>query len=143
MSDQPHNPLLHATSGAWDQLIAAVNPPAMLVAIESMMGTALRERMSADDVWQETLLHAWRDRAKCEWRGTPAFRRWLIEVARHRIHDLADTQAAQKRGSGREVLFTDRDVSSGSQTDDHYAGPCEQTTPGRAAADRETADMLL
>ncbi len=139
MKDPTPNPLLHATSGAWDRLVAAVNPPTMLVAIRGMMGAAMQQRLDADDVWQETLLHAWRDRHQCEWRGTAAFRRWLLEIARNRIRDLADRARAQKRGAGREVRFGDRDAASGSQGDDHYAGPCQQTTPGRAAQDREAS----
>lgn len=139
MPDPTPNPLLHATSGAWDRLLAAVNPPTLLVAIQGMMGHALRQRFDADDIWQETLLHAWRDRHTCEWRGTAAFRRWLLEIARNRIRDLADQTMARKRGSGQELRFADRDAASGSHGCDHYAGPCAQTTPGRAAADRETA----
>ncbi len=142
MPESPPEPLQHATSASWDRLIAGVNPPAMLVAIRAMMGRVLRERLDADDVWQETLLHAFRDRARCEWRGLAAFRRWLLEIAHHRIHDLADQTNAQKRGAGRELRFADRDLASGSQGDEHYAGPCAHTTPGRAAADRETADHL-
>ena len=138
----PPNPLLHTTSGAWDRLVAGVNPPAMLGAIRGMMGRALLEKYDADDVWQETLLHAFRDRLQCHWRGIAAFRRWLLEIANHRVHDLADVANAQKRGAGRELRFADRDLASGSHGDEHYAGPCAHTTPGRAAADRETADHL-
>lgn len=139
-SSSTPNPLLNATSATWDRLIAGVNPPAMLVAIRGMMSQSLRNRHDADDVWQETLLHAFRDRASCEWRGIAAFRRWLLEIAKNRVRDLADGVSAQKRGAGKEVRFADRELASGSQSDDHYAGPCGQTTPGRAAADREAAD---
>ncbi|MEO6594255.1 MAG: sigma-70 family RNA polymerase sigma factor [Planctomycetota bacterium] len=136
------NPLQHATSATWDRLIASVNPPAMLVAIRGMMSAGLRARCDPDDVWQETLLHAFRDRAACEWRGLASFRRWLLEVARHRVHDLADAANAAKRGAGKEQRFADRDLASGSHGDDHYAGPCQQTTPGQVAADREMADRF-
>lgn len=136
------NPLQHATSATWDRLVASTNPAAMLVAIRGMMGAALRARSEPDDVWQETLLHAFRDRASCRWQGLAAFRRWLLEIARHRVHDLADLANAQKRGAGRELRFADRDAASGSQGDDHYAGPCQHTTPGRRAADRDLADRL-
>lgn len=142
MEDSPRNPLQHPTSASWDRLIASINPPAMLVAIRGMMSLSLRERIDADDVWQETLLHAFRDRHTCEWRGIGAFRRWLLEIARHRIHDLADQAKAQKRGAGREVRFGDLQHTTGSHGDERYAGPCARTTPGRAAADRETADHL-
>src|SRR5262245_33712035 len=136
------NPLLNTTSSSWDRLIGSVNPPAMLVAIRGMMSATLQSRMEAEDIWQETLLHAFRDRAGCEWRGLAAFRRWLIELARNRIRDLADAATAQKRGAGREVRFADREFASGSGADEHYAGPCATTTPSRVVTDREIASQL-
>lgn len=140
--DADSNPLRHATSAAWDRLVGEVNPPSMLVAIRAMMSGPLRQRFDADDVWQETLLHAWRDRENLEWRGPGAFRRWLLEIARHRVCDLSDAAATLKRGAGRELRFADRSVASDSNGAEHYAGPMALTTPGRAAADRERADLL-
>lgn len=133
------NPLLHATGAAWDRLVTSCNPAAILVAIRSMMGPKLLRDLEPDDVWQETLLHAWRDRAQCEWRGQAAFRKWLLQLARNRVCDLADVASAKKRGAGRVQRFSDREPASGSHGEEHYAGPCQHTTPGRAAADVETA----
>lgn len=136
------NPLLHATGSAWDRIIASVNPPAMLVAIAGMMGDKVRRLVDAEDVWQETLLHAWRDRHAFEWRGLAAFRRWLLEIARNRVRDLGDHVLRLKRGGGAEERFADRDSASGAAPEDRYAGPCARTTPARAAADRELARAL-
>jgi RNA polymerase sigma-70 factor (ECF subfamily) len=81
---------------------------------------------------------AWRDRDSLEWRGLAAFRRWLLEIARNRIHDLADHTGAKKRGDARPFSDLDDDSDGG----DHYAGPVQTTSPGRAAADREVAELL-
>ena len=50
----------------------------MAITNHERVGKALLARLAPEDVWQETLLHAWRDRAQCTWQGLPAFRRWLI-----------------------------------------------------------------
>src|SRR5215813_12300966 len=93
-------------AAVFDRLVESIGPASMLVALDQRMGTLLRQRMSAADVWQETLLHAWRDRARLQWKGLAAFRRWLMEIAEHRLHDLRDRESAGKRGSGvaREAL---------------------------------------
>ncbi len=136
------NPILHASRAAWDQLITSINPPAMLVAIANMMGERTRQYVSVEDVWQEVLLSAYRDRARCEWRGRAAFRRWLLGIARNRVRDLADHMHALKRGSGHGRTLSEYQSTSDSSADDHYAGPCCTTTPSRAAADREMATVL-
>ncbi|MBX3354759.1 MAG: sigma-70 family RNA polymerase sigma factor [Phycisphaeraceae bacterium] len=82
----------------WDQAIEAIDPPALLLVIESRMSTALKTMCSPDDVWQEAMLHAWRDRHRCEWRGRRAFRNWILSVIDNRIRDMADYYAALKRG---------------------------------------------
>ncbi len=145
MCDGPStNPLQHATQVAWDRLVASVNPPALLVAIHGFMGERLRLRVDAEDVWQETLLRAWRDREVLDWRGLPAFRRWLLEVARNRIHDLANNLNAQKRGGGGELTFADRSSAAAPTTAcaEHYAGPAMTTTPSRVVSDRERAAAM-
>src|SRR5205085_2410793 len=112
------NPLRSDDGRAWDWLIESVGPASMLVAIETRMSAQLRERYAAEDVWQETLLGAWRDRAKCEWNGLAPFRRWLLQIAEHLLLNLADRERTQKRGGGNERLAaapaTDASSSSGS-----------------------------
>ncbi len=135
------NPLSLGTRASWDRLIAAVHPGSMLVAVRGLMSARLLQQFEPDDVWQEALLMAWRDRARLEWRGRAAFRRWLLEIARNRVRDLSDRTNAEKRGDARpfSVLAKAFDTGSG---DDHYAGPVQTTSPGRAVADREVAALM-
>ncbi len=133
------NPLRSGSPHAWDRLIEAVGPPGIMVVIQSRMGSDLRARVEPQDVWQEALLHAWRDREAFEWRGIASFRRWLIKLAENRIRDLSDGFGAAKRGSGVTVAAFDRD---GDLVDGTYAGPVASTTPSRAAMDRERAEIM-
>jgi RNA polymerase sigma-70 factor (ECF subfamily) len=135
------NPLASDLPDVWDRLIAAVGPASILVTIDARLGDALRGRVTAEDVWQETLLHAWRDRARCEWRGLASFRRWLLQVAENRIRDLRDALAADKRGAGRVELSLECDRDGPCRGSD-YAGPVRTTTPSRAAIDRERAAAM-
>ena len=64
----------------WSRRIEAVGPASMLVVIGWRMSDALKKRMAPEDIWQETLLHAWRDRARFEWRGIKSFRVWLLKI---------------------------------------------------------------
>lgn len=82
----------------WDELIQSINPAAMHVVIASAMSKQLREHCSAEDIWQETLTHAWRDRAQHRWTGAAAFRAWLFEIARNRIRETARNATTAKRG---------------------------------------------
>lgn len=142
MTSAPNSaPLTAHTRASWDRLIAAIHPPSMLVALRGLMGTRLAQLYERADIWQETLLMAWRDRDQLQWRGTAAFRRWMLEIARNRICDLADHANAEKRGSATPLSTFERtdDTRSG---DGHYAGPVVTTSPGRAEADREAAARL-
>ncbi|MBL8692478.1 MAG: sigma-70 family RNA polymerase sigma factor [Planctomycetes bacterium] len=96
-----HNPMLSDDPVEWERLIEAVGPPSMLVVLRSRMGRALAARTTPEDLWQETLLHAWHDRARFEWRGLRSFRSWLIQIAENRVRDLLDRDEAAKRGGGR------------------------------------------
>jgi RNA polymerase sigma-70 factor (ECF subfamily) len=134
----PPNPLLSEDPLAWDRLIEALPPAAMLVAIASRMGPELRTRHAPEDVWQDTLLMAWRDRARCEWRGMAEFRRWLLSIAQHRLSNLADYEGARKRG-GQQLHVPLMADSAPDSRPSYYAGPVASTTPSRVASDRETA----
>lgn len=136
----PH-PLSLGTHANWDRLVAGANPASMLVAVRGMMGELARQHYDPDDVWQETLLMAWRDRAKFEWRGPSAFRRWLLEIARNRIRDLVDHSKAGVRGKVKPMSALPRAFPSESG-EAHYAGPVQTTSPGRAEADRELAARM-
>lgn len=128
---------------AWSELIDALGPPSMLVLIGRRMGAALRAKLTAEDVWQEALLQAWRDRSKCEWRGVAAFRRWMVSVIDHRLHDLCDAAARVKRGGGRGSVPIEAMASAdASSSPPVYAGPVASTTPSRVLADREIAGRM-
>ncbi|MBI5849452.1 MAG: hypothetical protein HZB39_00205 [Planctomycetes bacterium] len=128
-----------SSRGTWDSLIEYVNPAAMLVAIRGMLGERLASRIEPDDVWQETLAIAWRDREKLQWQGRPAFRRWLLEVARNRILDLADVEGAEKRGAMLRVTGLPSGSGSGVGLAPAFFAT---TTPSRVASDRELAARL-
>jgi RNA polymerase sigma-70 factor, ECF subfamily len=133
------NPLCSAAPAAWDRLVEAVGPASLLAVIEQRMGATLKRRCTAEDIFQEALLHAWRDRARHEWRGLKCFRNWLLTIIDHRIHDLADQTGAQKRGAGRVV---EQLVTSGT---DSAGGPppaWDSTTPSRIAVYREQAEAM-
>ena len=149
MASQPRfttsggDPLRSDDSADWGRLIEAVGPAAMLVRIHARMGAALRRRTSAEDLWQETLLHAWRDRERCQWRGVNEFRRWLVQVAENRIRDAADREGAQKRGGGGEVVLSSlrRPGPAGSESS-LPPDPLVSTTPSRIARHAEEARCM-
>ncbi|HWL95338.1 MAG TPA: sigma-70 family RNA polymerase sigma factor [Phycisphaerae bacterium] len=140
------NPLLSASSRAWDELIEAVGPASLLVVIESRLSAALRRHTTAEDVFQEALMHAWRDRADCEWRGLKSFRSWLLTIIDHRIGHLAAASATQKRGAGLRITpFSGLDGRPGLGSisgDSYFAGPIGSTTPSRVAIFREQAAAM-
>jgi RNA polymerase sigma factor (sigma-70 family) len=142
--EEDENPLLSDSSADWDRLIEAVGPASILVAIEMRMSAALKKRLSPEDIWQETLLYAWRDRTKCEWRGLKSFRSWLLTVMDRRIRDAAAHEAAAKRGGGQSpVPFStlEQTESRGTQ-DSPFPGPVGSTTPSRIAIHREQAAAM-
>lgn len=144
MFEGSENPLLTDSPGVWDQLIEAIGPASLLVVIESRMSAALKRSCTPEDIWQETLLHVWRDRGRCEWRGLKRFRGWVLTVADRRIHDAADRIAAQKRGGGVETLaFSGFERGDrGGSTLTAFLGPVGSTTPSRLAIHAEQAAAM-
>ena len=145
--DAGDNPLRSESPVAWDDLIQAAGPPSLLVVIESRMSAALRRRIAPEDIFQEALLHAWRDRARCEWRGVKAFRSWLLSIIDHRIRDAADREDAEKRGGGRAVVSINTGESgsfSGTGAGQPVMPPAlvASTTPSRVAIYREQAQAM-
>lgn len=125
------NPLLDDTPEAWDRLIASLGPASMMACIQNRLGKATARTMTAEDVWQDTLLHVWRDRRQVEWRGFPALRRWVLQVAENRIRNASDRVLTQKRGGGRE------------QVGHHdLPPPVASTTPSRIASHAEEARAM-
>lgn len=138
------NPLLSDSPGAFDDLVQSAGPASLLVVIESRMGRLLRERTSAEDIFQEALLHAWRDRRRCEWRGKKSFRAWLLSIIDNRLRDATAFESARKRGGGASTVPLDARV--GDASDDSSTGgsptPIASTTPSRLALYKETAAAM-
>lgn len=127
------NPLASDDPQVWERLIESVGPPALLVRIQSRMGPALLARLAPEDLWQETLLHAWRDRIGHEWKGTAAFKGWLLSIAENRIRDALDREGAQKRGALAVAIEDSTPLEAWART---------SSTPSRHAVHREEAAML-
>ncbi|MEW6744269.1 MAG: sigma-70 family RNA polymerase sigma factor [Planctomycetota bacterium] len=139
------NPLLSEDPHVWDRLIESIGPASMIVLISDRMSGALKSRLEPEDVWQEALLHAWRDRAQCEWRGVKSFRRWIIHVIENRLRNLADQAAALKRGGGETgpgLPLSARASTDGETSVSHFAGPVGSTTPSRIASYHEEARAM-
>lgn len=136
VAEHGDNPLLDETSDGWERLVQKLGPAAMLLCIEQRMGPRLREVIAAEDIWQETLLHVWRDRASCAWRGYPALRRYVLAVAENRIRNAADRVGAERRSGAQEVALPDATASQGIGGGD-VPPAATSTTPSQAAALRE------
>lgn len=132
-SDAPHDePPLLRNAEQWPHLLDLVGPAWLLVTIRARMSRDLLRRHTPEDVLQEALVHAWRDRARCQWQGVRAFRCWLLQIVDNRLRDLAEAAARHKRGGG--VLPH--------SLPDEDALPPGTTTPGRIASWREHAALM-
>jgi RNA polymerase sigma factor (sigma-70 family) len=137
------NPLLSSSPHAWNRLIEAVEPASLLLVIEQRMSPALRTNVAAEDILQDALLHAWRDRRQLVWRGTKSFRSWLLTIIDHRIHDAADRDGAAKRGGGRAAVQLGGTGGLDATSTSGEAGyPAVTTTPSRLAMYREQAEVM-
>jgi RNA polymerase sigma factor (sigma-70 family) len=133
----PEGPTHHTDPARWEEIVRSMNPAAMQVVIGSSMSKKLREHCSPEDVWQETLTHAWRDRAQHRWEGPNAFRAWLFEIARNRIREIARGLSAEKRGAGeRTARFSELAVNS-STTSLAANLPLDSQTPSRIVSKDE------
>jgi RNA polymerase sigma factor (sigma-70 family) len=140
-SDAPSDLLAQVDAHGWEELIRKADPESSLVLIRSAMGKKLREHSSPEDIWQETLAQAWRDRAKHEWRGEAAFRAWLFEIAKNRIRDAARGLATAKRGAGEAPARFSELGSSPSASISGFL-PGDSQTPSRIVARSEKAEVL-
>lgn len=131
----------HADPAQFDRVIESVAPDEVLVVIARSMGATLRGRYEPEDVWQETLASAWRDRTTHRWEGLHSYRTWLISIARNRIRDFARADGAAKRGgTGGTGLFSERNPSDSVSLADVL--PAGSVTPSRVASHRERSRIL-
>jgi RNA polymerase sigma factor (sigma-70 family) len=132
--DEHINPLQSNLPADWDALLQAISPASLLVAVQMRLGPNLASRYQPEDILQEALLSAWRDRHQHQWTGFRGFRAWLLVIIDNRIRDLADHAAAVKRGGH----CTQRPLVEGSAM-----GMIQSTTASRIAGYREEASVVL
>lgn len=131
----------HLNPRSWDALIDSIGPDSLLVVTNRWMGARLKNYCSAEDIWQDALFHAWRDRERHEWRGVKSYRSWILAIVKNRIRDLADQVDSDKRGGGRETLQFSFLVNSGDQSLSAIL-PGRSTTPSVVAAYGERAKKM-
>lgn len=130
----------HLDPEQWPGLIEAIGPSSILVVIARAMGTRLANHTEPEDLWQDTLEQAWRDRASHRWQNPRVFRAWLLAIANHRVLDCVDRVNASKRGAGHAPLSLPvRDASSSRDRDGIVA---KTATPGQRAMHKERAASM-
>ena len=55
----------------------------------SRLGPALRQRVESDDIVQETLLKAFENVERFQWKGPQSLKRWLFTIAEHMIRNAS------------------------------------------------------
>lgn len=138
-----HEPPPHLDPAAWPRLIEDLAVEAILVLISSWMGARLKQELSPEDIWQETLCLAWRDREQHEWIDLPSYRRWVIGIARNRVRDAVTRMDAQKRGGGkRPELLSVLAEACGDDASVSGLLPPDSETPSRTAILRDRARAM-
>jgi len=105
------------------------------------MSDQLRRFSTPEDIWQDTLLQAWRSRNEHKWSGIRPFRAWLMSIAENRIRDAVDRATATKRGGGEPPVSLDDTETRGQQGP--VPSPLVSTTPSRIASHRERTEQML
>lgn len=130
----------------WAAMVECAGPASLLIVIESRMGPLLRSRVTAEDVWQEALLEAWRDRGECRASSPKEFRAWLLTVIDHRVLAAVDHFAAAKRGGPGTGESRDHKPSAPRppvQTPEiHNSDFAATSTPSRLASFKEQASIM-
>ncbi|MCE9635324.1 MAG: hypothetical protein K8T90_06410 [Planctomycetes bacterium] len=140
VSDQRAAP--HLDPIRFDALIDDIGPESLLALIDRAMGPAARAICEADDVWQETLAQAWRDREQHVWAGNRGYRNWLLTIAKNRIKDMIRVAHAEKRGGGAGAATFGALRGAGSVSLSAVL-PAGSVTPSRVASHNERAKAVL
>jgi RNA polymerase sigma-70 factor (ECF subfamily) len=107
--------------------------------IRVRMGPLLRSRLAADDVFQETLIQAYRSLDAFKDTGPGSFQRWMFSVAENRLKDLHKYHAAQKRHPAHEAADAGPTAEE-RRIVDRLAG--DGTTPSQGVRRTEIAERL-
>lgn len=130
----------HLDPASWGKLIDSLDIAGIFVVLAVWLGPKLRGEVAIEDLWQETLWLAWRDRQQHDWRGLTAYRSWLLTIAHNRVRDAARSLGRLKRGGGeRTALFSHLAAEMG--RDSAYLPPAS-TTPSRLVGHRERARLM-
>jgi RNA polymerase sigma-70 factor, ECF subfamily len=108
----------------------------LAIFIRYQMSEPLRRKYEIDDVLQELFLRAFRDLPHFEYQGAGSFLRWLFQIARHTLQDLARHEDRQKRQGEHKALFP-------SATSQSSVEPAHSQTPSRILFQRERLAQLL
>lgn len=139
MQPAPDSPAPHVDPTTWGRLIDSLDAAPILVVIGGWLGAELRQEVAVEDLWQETLWMAWRDRQQHEWHGLSRYRAWLLGIAHNRVREAVRGLSRKKRGGDRTLArFSDL---GGADTVDGYLPP-QSTTPSRTASHVERARVL-
>lgn len=139
MSSEPEPSAPHCEPTSWTRLVDSIDLAPIFVLIGGWLGPDARTAVSVEDIWQETLWMAWRDRHQHEWAGLTKYRAWLLAIARNRIRDVVRSVGRKRRGGATPTArFSD---IGGKDTVDDYLPP-QSTTPSRTASHLERARSL-
>lgn len=98
--------------------------------------------LGADDIVQETFVHAIRDIGKCRCRTERSFAAWLNHIADHRVLDAAKRLKRKKRGGGRARVGGPPAGTSSSMADLVALLSSDGRTPSQSAARHEAVQAV-
>jgi RNA polymerase sigma-70 factor (subfamily 1) len=91
--------------------------------------------VDVDDVLQETLMKAFRDITRFEYRSPGSFMNWLAKIAEHVIADMARSQGRQKRDAELVPFRSDSNPNG--------PDPADSMTPSRIFRENEGISRLI
>ena len=107
----------------------------LAVLIHYRLGQDLRGLVDVDDVLQETLIRAYRDIERFDYRSPGSFMKWLARIAEHVLADLARHEGRQKR-EATLVRFRSDSNPGGPE-------PIDSMTPSRIFRESEALQRLI
>lgn len=102
------------------------------------LGRRRQDCGAIEDLVQESLLDAFRSIDQFQERSESSFRNWLARIVENNVRDGERRRMAQKRGSGKVVVFRDLYES----TIDGPRLPGRDHTPSQVAGSRENAVLV-
>lgn len=108
----------------------------LAVFVHFHMGTLLRGRYEVEDVLQEIFLQAFRDLPDFVYRSPGSFARWLFQIARHTLQDMARYQDRHKRRASEECSCQSPSFWGREE-------PLDRNSPSRIFLQRERVEHLL